>query len=139
MGDPSERVMAIHARGVIEHLSGASDATGPSGATGPVNAITLGRRLNLKGGREALRRAVRRFVEHARSEMGQRICADTNGYWLARDADEWREYKAACKGRLRFKFYQIKKKTEAIAERMSGQGRLFDRPREGSRAAWAMA
>ena len=129
MDDPSEKGMASHAEAAARYLAGATE---------PVNARALGAVLRLKGATEPLRRAVRRIVEHARRTLGLRICANLSGYWLARDADEWREYQAAIAANLRFKFYRISQTKAAVVNRMNEQGTLFDRPVDGSEAQWAM-
>jgi biotin operon repressor len=95
-----------------------------------VRAEELSRALGIKGRtRDTRTRPVRETVQQLRDD-GIRICADQHptkgGYWLARNASEWNEYREACKKGLRFAFARDRWRQEKVTDRMSGQGTLFE-------------
>lgn len=94
-------------------------------ATGPIPAIALAGRLGFVGDRETKRRKVRRVILRIRL-WGHRVCASlANGYWLARNDTEWREYREAVTRKLCFRFKDLNDQKRAAAERVTRQGRLF--------------
>lgn len=105
----------------------------------PVNARTLAACLGIAGNVESRKRIVRKIVEHLRETCGRRVCANNDGYWLAESATEWAAYLAAQKSGLVFGFVRLKRAKVAVADRMGGQGSLFTKDVEGSKAAWAKA
>ncbi len=99
----------------------------------PVLGITLGRELGLDGKHESIRRRIREAVRFGRDHMGLKFCSDGHGYWLARSAAEWAEFKAAENAKTVFRFVRMARVNRAVAERQNGQGLLFDLPREWDR------
>ena len=96
--------------------------------TEPVPARKLAPALEVPGrDTESRRRRVRDVVEAARSKpFGFRICANSEGYWLARDEHEWAAYEAARETKARFEFVRVRNMRQAAGERTSGQGMLLD-------------
>lgn len=93
----------------------------------PLTAIEIAEALGLapRGNRESKRREVRFVVEDLR-EVGYRVCASDDGYWLARGATEWAAYLEARKTNARFDFVAVRKMTEAARDRAAEQGVLFE-------------
>lgn len=103
----------------------------------PVPAAELAEHLLYVGSHETRRRQVRRLVEEARnSAHALRICANGEGYWLARTAAEWDEYLESRRANARFEFVRVKRAREAVVNTYDGTGTLFERHDEGSREAW---
>lgn len=99
-------------------------------ASGPTAAIEIAAVCQWvaksEADRESARRLVRELVKRAREFDGHRICAGNDGYWLARNSGEWEAYLAARRSHAVFEFVAIRKAKEAVADKTSGQGRLFD-------------
>lgn len=97
--------------------------------------------------RETKRRRVREVVEALRG-VGYRICAgfmpgsDSDeaglGYWMARDAVEWKRYLDSRTSKARFEFVQVKKMASAASEKASGQASLFGSEAESTSTPGAM-
>ena len=92
---------------------------------GPIAARTLADKCRIGGSCETRRRRIRKAVQAAR-DAGARVCADGDGYWLARNAGEWHEYLEAVKRGARFKFVRVRRTQEAVTDRLAGQGKLFE-------------
>ena len=75
---------------------------------------------------EIRRRRVREVVEYARTELGEQICASGDGYWLARNASEWLAYRDAQKANIRFAFVRLRRVDDAVRDRVTRQGKLFE-------------
>ncbi|HEB79763.1 MAG TPA: hypothetical protein ENI79_04740 [Rhodospirillales bacterium] len=88
------------------------------------SAIDLAARLLIHGAHETKRRRVRELVRGAR-RRGMRVCADGEGYWLARDPEEWQAYIACKKSGAKFEFKQIGDWTRAATDVGNEQGKLF--------------
>ena len=87
----------------------------------PLSAAELAGGLGLvRMGHETRRRRVREAIEEAR-EDGVRICANGDGYWLARSAAEWRDYLESRKSGARFEFVRAGRMAAAATEAGSGQ------------------
>ena len=99
-----------------------------------VTAIELAEHVQLWGNHETKRRAMRRIVAKLHDD-GLRICADCHptdgGYWLARDAGEWRRYQESLASKARFQFVKNRRMKEAVTDRLSGQRQLFPVEVEG--------
>lgn len=91
----------------------------------PIAARALAERCQIGGNPENQRRRIREAVQAARN-AGTRVCADADGYWIARNAGEWHDYLAALRSGARFSFVRVKIAETAVVERFAGQGRLFD-------------
>ena len=87
----------------------------------PLNAKSLAATCGIKGAHETLRRRIREAVTFAREGTGLRICANSSGYWLARDASEWKSYLQAVALGARFKFVKLAKTKAAVTDRMNRQ------------------
>lgn len=86
MNDWPEHIAAINGTELAKALSVLQDAKGP------MTAIEIAARLGLGGCRESQRRRVRAIIEELRNK-GWRIAANqTDGCWIARDDQEWRDY-----------------------------------------------
>ena len=96
------------------------------GGDRPVSAIRLSGRIDVGGNHENKRRRVREAVTYARETLGQRICGNGDGCWLARNHSEWAAYLAAVKSQTVFTFVRMSRTSRAVAERIGGQGKLFD-------------
>ena len=76
------------------------------------------------GDTEAKRRTVRTIVKLLRDD-GYAICADIHptegGYWLARNDQEWADYKEARRRKARFGFVAVARMATASQERRDGQ------------------
>ncbi len=120
MATVSDKVLAKRARRIYAYLYGRDH--------GPVSAITLAELLRLSPGlqRETLRRRVREAVDCGREELGFRICANGQRYWLARDARKWAAFREARKAKRRFGFVRDRQCQQAVTERFNKQGLLFD-------------
>ena len=96
---------------------------------GPVTAVDLAPRLwiNATMSHESIRRRVREAVVHARETLGLRICANGDGYWLARSSREWQRYQEHAHSKARFAFVRARKRQERVTDRMNEQGMLFGR------------
>ena len=92
----------------------------------PLSAIYLAAAIGVAGNRENQRRRVREAMTYAREKLGQRICANGRGYWIARDATEWQQYQDAAGRGARFAFVSLRRRQAAVTERFSGQGLLFE-------------
>lgn len=77
------------------------------------------------GSRESRRRLARELVARARLD-GYRVCASNDGYWLARDAAEWKAYQDATRADAKFVFVRVAQAAEAVTDRANGQGRMFE-------------
>lgn len=77
------------------------------------------------GTHENQRRRVREVVEWCRRE-GYRVCANGQGYWLARDAEEWARYREHVKSGAKGSFARVRDNQAAVVDRCSGQGKLFE-------------
>lgn len=119
-----ENVTAERARAIVTRLERMAATDEPR----PIAAITLAEMLDIRGNRENKRRRVREAVEHARTDetIAARICADRDGYWLARNGSEWAEFLAATRAKTVFRFVQISRAARAVWERVGGQWKLFD-------------
>lgn len=111
---------------------------------GPIAAVELAEAMNFRtDNRETLRRRVREAVEFARETLGVRICANDQGYWIARNAAEWAAYLNARKAGLRFAFAAIGTAQRAAVEALAEQGSLFGEGNQAARQrgneAWARA
>ena len=124
MPQTSDKVLAMHAR-ALERFLKRQDV--------PVAARDVGETLGLAGDVQSVRRFVREIVKHARQTCGVRVCADFEGYWLARGPDEWAGYLAAKAADARFKFVGIKRAKEAVVARMNDQPTLFEQDVLGTR------
>jgi hypothetical protein len=85
---------------------------------------------------EVARRRVREIVASLR-EDGQRICANGDGYWIARDDGEWKRYCESRAAQAKFEFVVLRTMKQAANDKRTGQEKLFDAADEGSRMAWA--
>lgn len=99
-----------------------------SGGECPASARGVAFVLGLTGNTEAQRRRIREAVELCR-RRGLRVCANADGYWLARSNAEWADYKEARKSGARFEFVRIRKMAEAATAATGRQGLLFEKPR----------
>jgi len=115
----SDNDMRARAQAVLRGLQQMSQAK-------PVSAVHLASFMDVKGGHESLRRRVREAVAHARKELGARICANGDGYWLARTHREWREYIDAVATKAKFQFVRMRQANEAVTDRIGEQGKLFE-------------
>ncbi len=97
-----------------------------SSGDGPLTAVELAMELRLtRMSHETMRRRIRDAVKYARETNGERICADGDGYWMARSAQEWADYKAAVGHGVRYRFVAVKRAQAAVTHRMNGQAMLF--------------
>lgn len=107
----------------------------------PVHALDVAAHLGIAGSNdEHTKRIVRDLVKFARDEHGKRICSNlSGGYWLARDAAEWKEFNEGRRTTAGFKFVDIRKQERAVTDAMNVQEELFKEPVAGSKeaAAWA--
>jgi len=55
-------------------------------------AAELAKRLRLAGSRETQRRHIRAIVEHLRKNGSHIVATLTDGYWLTKDDNLWRDY-----------------------------------------------
>lgn len=110
---------------VVEALGGVRDL--------PCSASSLGTVLDIPGAHETRRRRVRELMETAR-ETGHRVCANGEGYWLARSDAEWAAYTQARKSGARFEFVRLRRMATAATEAANRQGRLFE---ESKGLGWA--
>ena len=115
----SGKVLKTRAEAVIAAL-------GPDETEIPLRAVKLADGLGIKGNRENKRRRVREAVTYAREQLGYCICGNADGYWMARGPSEWAAYNAAVKAKARFAFVRMSRASRAIAERLGGQGLLFE-------------
>ncbi len=100
-----------------------------AGTPRPLTAIELAKACGILGSHESKRRRVRELISHLRERGGLRICASSGkpedcGVWFARDDDEWRRYREARRNKAKFEFVAVRRMTEAVSERKSGQMRL---------------
>ena len=91
----------------------------------PISAIALADYAEIGGNREARRRGIRLLVRALR-ERGYPICANNDGYWLARHGGEWSDYTATRRAGAVFAFVDIRTADQAVSDRASGQGALFE-------------
>ena len=118
MDGSREETLHVRARRIVGELS--------LDTAGPVAAITLAARCSIRGNHESVRRRVRDAVTFGRENMGMRICANGDGYWLAADASEWAAYLNAVKDGGKFAFVRARRMREAATDRIGGQGKLFE-------------
>lgn len=93
---------------------------------GPASARRLADLLGLGKLCERNRRIVREIIRYARETFQAEICAGNDGYWLARDATEWGEYRERRKRGLGMAFSKLSALNRRVTERFSGQGMLGD-------------
>ena len=107
---------------------------GHEGPAAPLAAIDIANHVGIRVGsdHESKRRGVRRIIDRLR-DNGFRICADNEGYWLARDDAEWHAYQESRRRGARFEFVKIARMQRAANEVRSGQSLL---PGENA-MAWA--
>jgi hypothetical protein len=117
-------ILAERATRIEERLRRPSD----EGGEGPVSAAALASAIegHEAWSHETRRRRVREAVDYGRTQMGMRICANGEGYWMARDAQEWAAFQEAQKRGAVFKFVRIAKAKAAASERISGQQTIGD-------------
>jgi len=89
-----------------------------------VPAAELAEALGIECDHETNRRRVREVVDYARLD-GYQVCASNEGYWMSRNATEWREYRESQKRGARYRFMTLHKVQEAVVDRRTGQGLLF--------------
>ena len=113
-------------------------ALSPIGVAGghKLTARGAARVLQLSGySVEQQRRIVREVVRYGRGEMGLKICASIqDGYWKARTPQEWKDYEAATREGLVFRFAEMGRRRDRMVDMANRQGTLFDT--RGSNA-WA--
>jgi len=102
----------------------------------PIPAIKLANWVGVRVGShdESKRKGVRNVIEQLRLQ-GWRICADGEGYWIARDDAEWHAYQEARKTQAKFTFARVSQMKKAANEASSQQALLPDE----SGLAWARA
>ncbi len=142
----SEKVRKLRADLLIKVLQFAQIESSPARTAGlsnadederPVSARQLAAELCIVGNAEVVKRRIREAVEYAR-EHGHMVCANGEGYWLARDAAEYTAYEETRTARTKFEFVRRKKRRKAVSERNTGQQVLFGVESKGS-DAWAKA
>ena len=119
MAGASEKVMRERAKACERYLR-------MHGEAGPVAAVTLAGVCGIHGKRETVRRRIREAIDHGRQELGIRFCANGDGYWLARDANEWAAFRQSQKAKTVFKFVRAAKCQRAVTEAFNEQGKLFE-------------
>lgn len=121
----SEKVLAIRARALIATLQLAeSEVALNERESAPVTARELAKPIGARGNREARRRRVREAAAYAREVLGEMVCANGDGYWLARDVAEYTMYEEHRRANTRFAFVAAKKRRRAVSEKNTGQ-KLF--------------
>ncbi len=122
----SEKVLAIRAKALIATLQLAeSEAALGERPAKPVTARELAEPIGAHGkDAEVLRRRVREAAAYAREVLGEMVCANGDGYWLAREAAEYTMYEEHRRANTRFAFVAAKKRRRAVSEKNTGQ-KLF--------------
>lgn len=118
MATVSDKMLAVRARAIGELLSRPA-------AIDPIPAADLAFLCGITGGHETIRRRIREAVDYGRTTRGMRLCANGDGYWLARDGDEWESFLESRRRSTVFRFVHDRRIREAVGERISGQGMLF--------------
>ncbi len=93
-------------------------------AAEPIVAAKLAEKLRLAGSRESQRRHVRALVKYLRKNGSHIVATLTDGYWLTKEDDIWRDYlegKAIDAKRILGETYKRKKIAGS-----KGQGLLFE-------------
>ncbi len=124
----SEKVRKLRAELLVKVLQFAQIESSPANLgedERPVSARQLAADLHIVGNAEVVKRRIREAVEYAR-EHGHMVCANGEGYWLARDAAEYAAYEETRMARTKFEFVRRKKRRKAVSERNTKQGMLFN-------------
>ena len=123
MATVSDKVLRERARRIGEWLENEPDNP-PE--TGPMPAAGLAFLCKIGGGHETVRRRIREAVDYGRTMLGMRLCANGEGYWLARNGSEWESFLESRRRSTVFRFVHDRRIREAVGERIGGQGKLFD-------------
>ena len=123
MATVSDKVLAARARRRRELLDNDPDDVAKHG---PMPAVDLARLCGIGGEHETQRRRIREAVDYGRTTLGMRICANGEGYWLADDGGEWGKFLESRRRGTVFRFVRDRRIREAVGDRVSGQGKLFD-------------
>ncbi len=59
-------------------------------------------------------------------DKGERVCGANDGYWLARNLQEWRGYLEAVRRKARYRFVAARRMTEASSDAATGQLSLLE-------------
>lgn len=93
----------------------------------PLCAIDIADKLNLSPNRKReIRRRDVRFLATELRNAGHRVCANGDGYWLARSQSEYEEYLAAMNSRAVMRFVESRKRRDMTRDENWGQGVLFE-------------
>jgi len=118
----SEESLVAHSRRLLDLLQHRPRNLGQ----GPISASTLATHLDLRQTPERQRRIVREIVRYCRSPLRAEICANHDGYWLARCAAEWAEYREARKRGLAVQYRDLYVLDQGLRDKRAGQLEMGD-------------